>query len=278
MVDDTLPLTEDEAKKAARRERKRKKDRAYQEANRERLRASCRAYYAARKDRICTAQRAKTAARRAAVYGPPIPDEIKEAMQAARIAREQERQRLKQARKRAAQKAAMYGPPIPQEVRQANKQSVKRACNRRWYEANHEQAKARTRAAYDREKHTTYLRGWRRRNAEKVRIYFRAYYDATKDERRPFLIAYAATRRARKRGAGGSYSPSDLAEIYAAQRGRCAECRKSIKRGYHADHIIPLARGGTNHRRNIQLLCAHCNLSKHAKHPLDFAREQGRLL
>lgn len=33
----------------------------------------------------------------------------------------------------------------------------------------------------------------------------------------------------------------------------------------HADHIVPLARGGRNTMDNMQCLCARCNLSKGAK-------------
>lgn len=66
--------------------------------------------------------------------------------------------------------------------------------------------------------------------------------------------------------------------IAKAQRGRCAVCRVDIRRGYHVDHITPLARGGKHVARNIQLLCAPCNLRKSAKDPLVFMRETGRLL
>jgi 5-methylcytosine-specific restriction endonuclease McrA len=41
---------------------------------------------------------------------------------------------------------------------------------------------------------------------------------------------------------------------------------------------MPLARGGSNDRLNLQCLCPQCNLSKNAKDPIAWAREQGRLL
>ena len=42
--------------------------------------------------------------------------------------------------------------------------------------------------------------------------------------------------------------------------------------------IKPLARGGTNQRTNLQLLCPPCNLSKSAKDPIDFMQSRGFLL
>jgi len=38
----------------------------------------------------------------------------------------------------------------------------------------------------------------------------------------------------------------------------------------HADHYIPLAKGGSNRRENIVCSCASCNLSKNDKLPEDF--------
>jgi 5-methylcytosine-specific restriction endonuclease McrA len=39
----------------------------------------------------------------------------------------------------------------------------------------------------------------------------------------------------------------------------CAYCGQPAE---HLDHIVPLSRGGTNHRSNLQALCSTCNLSK----------------
>lgn len=62
------------------------------------------------------------------------------------------------------------------------------------------------------------------------------------------------------------------------QRWKCAVCRASLKAGYDLDHIMPLARGGTNESSNLQLLCVPCNRRKHTKHPVDFMRSRGFLL
>ena len=43
----------------------------------------------------------------------------------------------------------------------------------------------------------------------------------------------------------------------------CAHCGSNKK--LHLDHIIPLSRGGNHSVGNLQMLCQHCNNSKHAK-------------
>lgn len=86
-------------------------------------------------------------------------------------------------------------------------------------------------------------------------------------------------RRARKYAAGGSYTASDIAELFKHQRGRCAYCPTALtKKNRHIDHIEPIARGGTNDRSNLQLLCQPCNSSKGARDPIVFAQSIGRLL
>jgi 5-methylcytosine-specific restriction protein A len=44
----------------------------------------------------------------------------------------------------------------------------------------------------------------------------------------------------------------------------CEECSRQGRTtpGTHADHIVPLAKGGTGDRSNYQLLCASCHALK----------------
>ena len=92
------------------------------------------------------------------------------------------------------------------------------------------------------------------------------------------LSAHAHARRARVRNAPGSHTGEQLVNLHKLQRGRCAVCGDNLKKGRHVDHIVPLAKGGSNDITNIQLLCPPCNLSKNAKDPLEFARQRGMLL
>jgi hypothetical protein len=84
--------------------------------------------------------------------------------------------------------------------------------------------------------------------------------------------------RARKRGAG-SASVDIVERLMGLQRGKCACCRVDLsKTVYHVDHIEPLSKGGRHEDTNLQLLCRHCNQTKHAKLPHEFMQEHGFLL
>jgi len=48
--------------------------------------------------------------------------------------------------------------------------------------------------------------------------------------------------------------------VWERDGGRCTEC--SGDKLLEFDHVIPLARGGSNTERNLQLLCADCNRRK----------------
>lgn len=86
-------------------------------------------------------------------------------------------------------------------------------------------------------------------------------------------------RRAQMRGCSGTHTAADLAEILAAQGHRCAYCCADLRRkAKHVDHIQPLALGGSNGRRNLQIACASCNQSKSARDPITYAQSIGLLI
>lgn len=115
---------------------------------------------------------------------------------------------------------------------------------------------------------------WKAENPERYRALVRRWQKANPDKMRP--LHHAA--RARRRGAEGRYTAKDLQEIRAAQRDKCAYCRIRLNGKGSVDHIAPLSKGGTNDRRNLQLVCQPCNSRKSAKDPLAFAQSRGLLL
>lgn len=136
-----------------------------------------------------------------------------------------------------------------------------RAQSRAWANANSAQKKANAKA-------------WAEANRDLVLSRSKAWAKANPGARR----AHDNTRRARKTAAGGQHTAADIKALFAAQKGKCAYCGVSIKAGWHVDHVVPLSKGGSNWPSNLALACQPCNLRKHSKHPIDFARERGLLL
>jgi len=48
--------------------------------------------------------------------------------------------------------------------------------------------------------------------------------------------------------------------VWQRDQGQCISCKSTLNLEF--DHIIPLADGGSNTERNVQLLCESCNRSK----------------
>jgi 5-methylcytosine-specific restriction endonuclease McrA len=71
--------------------------------------------------------------------------------------------------------------------------------------------------------------------------------------------------RARKLNAAGTHTAADIQAQYKRQKGCCYYCGVKVGDTYHADHVIPLSRGGSNGPENIVIACPKCNLSKNDK-------------
>lgn len=91
-------------------------------------------------------------------------------------------------------------------------------------------------------------------------------------------VVQRRNQKARRKKALGTHTADDIKAIFKVQYGKCAYCRIELCVQYHVDHIVPLARGGSNDRQNLQLLCRPCNLAKGARDPIEYARFLGLLL
>ena len=59
------------------------------------------------------------------------------------------------------------------------------------------------------------------------------------------------------------FSQTERMAVYNNSKGRCGICGKFIPyNSFTIDHIIPLAKGGTNAMDNLQVACGVCNLIK----------------
>lgn len=144
------------------------------------------------------------------------------------------------------------------------------------------------------EEYRAYQRQWQnarnRANPERMRNLSQAWRDANPEKSIEVQRRYAkkhpdkvrsnhAQRRARELNAEGSHAAEDITAQYRRQKGKCYWCGVRIKDNkYHVDHIIPLARGGTNDPSNLVVACPKCNLSKSDKLPHEWKGSGGRLL
>lgn len=149
--------------------------------------------------------------------------------------------------------------------------------NKRWRSENPAKVKAQKQAEYLRNKDKILARNKLYRQSIDKNIARES--DRKKREKNPESYrAYKKNYKARKRQAKGSHTGEDIRAIFKLQRGKCAYCRQKVGKKYHVDHIQSLFRGGTNDRTNLQISCARCNHTKHAKDPMVFARSLGMLL
>jgi 5-methylcytosine-specific restriction endonuclease McrA len=159
-----------------------------------------------------------------------------------------------------------------------------------WRAANPEAWKAIAKRAYDKAQANGYYNAQYAKKPEAYKTshqkwlannpdYAVEYNRKWREDNRETSRSYYHNREARKRDNGGSHTGEDIAAILAAQRGKCAICRTSLRGAdYQVDHIVPLKLGGSNNRRNLQCLCVKCNNAKAAKDPIAFMQERGLLL
>jgi hypothetical protein len=155
----------------------------------------------------------------------------------------------------------------PEKAHDANRQwrnmnpDMVREYGRRQYATNTDKVKDRNRQ-------------WQKSNRKKVNGYKRMWYEANQGRERERIRRWDVSNpevrraikqnyRARKSQAGGSFTAAEWKALVAQYDGHC--CFPGCERtDLHADHVIPVALGGSSDISNIQPLCQHHNLSKGA--------------
>jgi hypothetical protein len=123
-----------------------------------------------------------------------------------------------------------------------------------------------------------YVRNWRKENPEHVREMNRDWRKNNPAKWREISRRHDKRRSERARAAEGTHTDEDVFKLLNLQKHKCANCKCCVKKSYHLDHIMPLAKGGSNWPSNLQVLCPSCNMKKSCKDPIVWAQENGRLL
>jgi 5-methylcytosine-specific restriction endonuclease McrA len=110
-----------------------------------------------------------------------------------------------------------------------------------------------------REERNAYSREYHKNHRKHYNEVHRKWVGKNKDKARHI----DRKQHARRKQAIGSHTLEEWNEIKKAQNYRCAKCGK--KKKLTIDHIIPLSKGGTHYRDNIQALCKSCNCKKSNK-------------
>lgn len=147
-----------------------------------------------------------------------------------------------------------------------------RAQKTAYYEKTKEHAKARSAAWH--KANADWTANWHAKNREKNLARMKAWRDSHPESSR----IHNHNRASRIRFNGGRLSPGLTDKLFKLQCGRCVCCGDPLGKTYQLDHIVPLARGGSNEDWNMQLLTRNCNREKHAKDPITFMQKRGFLL
>lgn len=139
-----------------------------------------------------------------------------------------------------------------------NNRTRVRAYNNEWQKKHPEQKKiwaARYRSRH-KEKIAAKMKIWRNKNSARLKIYSRSQ------------------RHARR--ALGTIPDWLYLKLLIVQKYKCRHCETRLERNAkpHMDHILPVSKGGTNAKENLQLLCEKCNLSKGPKYETDFLHDR----
>ena len=135
-----------------------------------------------------------------------------------------------------------------------------KAAARRHYERNREQVYERTKAGRlaNPERHREYVRVCNRKNVKKRSAYMQAYRQANPE----WFRVWNRNLKLRRKGVPGQHRPHQIRLIYESQAGLCYYCSSPLLGVFQVDHMVPVARGGTNWPSNLCCACGGCNQAK----------------
>ena len=87
-----------------------------------------------------------------------------------------------------------------------------------------------------------------------------------------FLRRYMSKTRQEKIIENGGYFTQRQFRLLCKLFGNHCVCCGKKDDNLHADHIIPVAKGGHSNISNIQPLCRDCNLAKHTSEQIDYRK------
>jgi 5-methylcytosine-specific restriction endonuclease McrA len=114
--------------------------------------------------------------------------------------------------------------------------------------------------AEGRDDYKTILKRSYRKHKAKRNAEMKVWRSENKEQWLAYMRSFKAKRRANP--PVGMYDMDDVEQMYLDQAGECTGCGGMLNENYHIDHVIPLARSGTNLPQNLELLCRVCNQSK----------------
>lgn len=106
-----------------------------------------------------------------------------------------------------------------------------------------------------------YLRGIARLSPEDRKEKGQQHREKYRFQRQAGMAAY----NARRQGADGIISNDHLFNLHKWQDHCCFYCRESLSQKDTIEHVVPLARGGSNNPWNVVLVCGSCNSRKSSK-------------
>lgn len=148
---------------------------------------------------------------------------------------------------------------------QANRKAILER-EARWSKANAEYIRAYKKRYQEENKETrkAYQALWKAKNPDKVRAAYKKRIAKNPERARILHKVRSARRHARLYLAPGNFTAEEFTQLCEAYGNKCLCCnRADVPLG--PDHVVPIARDGTNDIGNIQPLCLPCNMRKHIK-------------